>query len=341
MDRTGHRRADHDPQGSTRRPSGRALVDDLLGRAVARTPLRFAPGQANSGAALEAVALADGTRLVVKRFSPADDLLMRLTHDAGRAASLWAGGTFDRLPPAIDHATLAAAPEGDGWVVVMRDVGEAILGDERTLAREESRRILAAAAAMHAAFAGERVAGLCSVLDWMTFMLPQVMEPWRGAPGGLPDWALRGWEIFFDVVPADVAGAVAAIHARPEALAAELERCEPTLVHGDLSPANVGLTPDRVVVLDWALPTSAGGSGRTRRRSSPTPGPRPASATTSGRCGWRSWPPSPTTARGWQARPLRNRPPRLRSDPASACQRGTGQQCCCPVRRMSWRGVRP
>ena len=107
MDRPGHRRADRTPPGDTRRPDGRALVDDLLGRAVARTPLRFAPGQANSGAALEAVALADGTRLVVKRFSAADDLLMRLTHDAGRAAALWTGDAFDRLPPAIDHAPRA------------------------------------------------------------------------------------------------------------------------------------------------------------------------------------------------------------------------------------------
>ena len=255
MDRPGPRRADRPPPGNPCRPDGRALVDDLLGRAVARTPLRFAPGQANSGAALEAVTLADGTRLVVKRFSAADDLLMRLTRDAGRAAALWTGGAFDRLPPAIDHATLAAAPEGDGWVLVMRDVGAALLGDERTLTRAESRRILTAAAAMHAAFAGERLAGLCAVLDWTTFMLPRVMEPWRGAPGGLPDWALRGWELFFDAAPADVAAAVAAIHNRPEALAAELGRCEPTLVHGDLSPANVGLTPDRVVVLDWALAT--------------------------------------------------------------------------------------
>ena len=86
-------------------------------------------------------------------------------------------------------------------------------------------------------------------------MLPRVLDPWRGAPGGLPDWALRGWGLFFDAAPADVAGAVAAIHADPEALVAELERCEPTLVHADLSPANVGLTPDRVVVLDWALAT--------------------------------------------------------------------------------------
>ncbi len=231
------------------------MVDDLLGRAVERTPLRFAPGQANSGAPLEAVVLRDGTRLVVKRVSPATDVLMRLTHDHGRAATLWTTGVFDRLPPVIDHATLVAAPDGDGWVLVMRDVAHAIVTWDRILTRGECRRFFAAAAHMHAAFAGERIAGLCSVVDWMTFMTPPAMEPWRGSPGGLPDWTLRGWEVFFDVVPRDVATAIAAIHAHPAPLARELERVEPTLVHGDLAPGNVGLTPDRVVVLDWALAT--------------------------------------------------------------------------------------
>ena len=243
------------PLGAPAPVDGRTLVDDLLDRAVERRPLRLAPGQANSGASLEAVVLDDGTRLVVKRFSPATDLLMRLTHDSWRAATLWTTGVFDRLPSVLDHATLVAAPEDDGWVLVMRDVGEAIAGWDRVLSREECRRLLTATAAMHAAFAGERIAGLCPAIDWLTFMTPPVMDVWRGDPSGLPDWTLRGWVAFFDVAPRDVAEAVAAIHAAPVPLAAELERCKPTLVHGDLSADNFGFTPDRVVVLDWGAAT--------------------------------------------------------------------------------------
>jgi hypothetical protein len=235
--------------------SARPAIDALLGRSVERRPLRFGPGQANSGASLEAVVLDDGARLVVKHFSPATDLLMRLTHDRGRSATLWTSGVFDRLPSVVDHAMLAAAPEGDGWILVMRDVGSSIAGWDRVLTREECRRILTATAAMHAAFAGERIPGLCPAIDWMTFMTPPVMEAWRGDPSGLPDWTLRGWDAFFDVAPAEVAGAVAAIHADPAPLAGELERCEPTLVHGDLSADNFGFTPDRVVVLDWGAAT--------------------------------------------------------------------------------------
>jgi aminoglycoside phosphotransferase (APT) family kinase protein len=256
MNRPARRHADYDPVRAANPADGRALVDTLLSRAVERKPLRFAPGQANSGATLEAVILDDETRLVVKRFSPETDLLMRLTHDAGRAAMLWTTGVFDRLPPVVNHATLAVAQEDDGWILVMRDVGEAIVGWDRILTREERRQLLSATAAMHAALAGERIPGLCPAIDWMTFMTPPVLEPLRGDPDSLPAWALRGWEAFFEAAPADVAGAIAGLHADPAPLAAQLERCEPTLVHGDLSGDNFGLFPDRVVVLDWGAATN-------------------------------------------------------------------------------------
>jgi hypothetical protein len=249
MDRPMPSDANHGLPGPAHRADGPALVAALLAQAVERAPLRFAPGQANSGASLERVVLQDGTRLVVKRFSPATDLLMRLTRDHGRAATLWTDGILDRIPWVLDHATLAVARDGEGWVLVMRDVGETITGLDRVLTREECRRILAATAAMHAAFAGERIAGLCPTIDWLAMLTPPVMEPLRGDPTGLPDWALRGWDTFF-------AAAVAAVHADPAPLAAELERCEPTLVHGDLTPNNIGLAPDRVVLLDWGLATN-------------------------------------------------------------------------------------
>jgi aminoglycoside phosphotransferase (APT) family kinase protein len=51
--------------------------------------------------------------------------------------------------------------------------------------------------------------------------------------------------------------AVGAVHKRPERLAAELERCATTLIHGDLWLSNVGLSPDRVVLLDWGVATQA------------------------------------------------------------------------------------
>jgi hypothetical protein len=226
-----------------------------LGEAVQRTPLGEHGGY--SGAELERVVLADGIVLIVKRVAAATGPTTRLTHNQGRAATLWTAGVLDRFPPVIDHATLAAERDGDGWTIIMRDVSEALLGDERVLTRAEHRRILAAANALHETFRGERIAGLCTLTDHLSLFTPATAARERPGPRRLFDAIVRGWELFPSAVPHDVVEAVFAVHAHPERLAAELERHETTLIHGDLWLANIGLFPDRVVMLDWGLATQA------------------------------------------------------------------------------------
>jgi len=230
-------------------------VAELLGNIVDRTPLRQgSPGY--SGATLERVVLADDRVLVVKRISPAWDWAMRLTHDTGRAGWLWTTGVMDRFPAVIDHAVVAAAPEGDGWVIVMRDVTDALLPEQRMLTRQENWRILDAAAALHDTFRGEQIPGLCRIRDHLALFTPQTAARERATS---PLFAAigRGWDVFPDVVPQTVAEAVAAIHEWPERLAAELERCETMLIHGDLWLSNVGLSSDQVVLLDWGVASLA------------------------------------------------------------------------------------
>lgn len=231
----------------------RGSVARLLQAAVERTPIEQHDGK--SGATLERAILADGTRLVIKRLSPEHDLVMRGTHDTGRAAQLWLSGVLDRIPPVIEHGTLAAERDGDGWLLAMRDLSEAMLPNERVLSRAEYCRVLEAAAALHATFRGERIEGLCSVADHLALLAPGHMA--RELPSGepIPRLAVRGWELFPEAVPRDVAEAIAAIHERPHLLAEELERSETTLLHGDLWLANLGFLSDRVVVLDWGLAT--------------------------------------------------------------------------------------
>jgi hypothetical protein len=60
-----------------------------------------------SGAALERVLLADGSRVVVKRFDPTVDLVMQLSGDVrGREVDLFRRGTLDRLPATLVHGDL-------------------------------------------------------------------------------------------------------------------------------------------------------------------------------------------------------------------------------------------
>src|ERR687889_660585 len=80
-------------------------------------------------------------------------------------AQLWSQGVLARVPAVIDHAVVGAEEVEGGWVVVMRDVSAALLPDHARITRDDSRRVLEAAAALHAAFADDPPLALCSMAD--------------------------------------------------------------------------------------------------------------------------------------------------------------------------------
>ena len=145
--------------------------------------------------------------------------------------------------------------DGDGWLVVMRDVSAALLPDAARLSRADSRRVLEAAAALHAAFRDQPPVALCSLADRYGFLSPATARREAGGPDQVPKLIARGWERLPELLPADVAEAVLAVAERPEPFAAELARFPATLVHGDLKLGNVGFLGERVVLLDWGTQT--------------------------------------------------------------------------------------
>ena len=72
--------------------------------------------------------------------------------------------------------------------------------------------------------------------------------------------ALRGWELFEDLVPAEVAEPVLALLADIGPLAAALAERPCTLAHGDLATVNMAFDGDDLVLLDWGMPTAAPGA---------------------------------------------------------------------------------
>ena len=228
----------------------------ILDRVARRAPL--AGFRSYSGSRLERLVLDDGTVLVAKHISP-DDWIARAAADPGRAATLWTGGLLDRLPATIDTAMVAAERDGDGWVLLMRDVSDHLVSSTGVLRRDQARRLLAATWQLHAEFWGEPIDGLCRLRDRLAFHSPSVAARERKRPNAVPDVyglgyfdaVLRGWELFADDAPPDVGTAVLSLLDDPGPLVDALAGAEVALNHGDLKYANLGLTPDRVILLDW------------------------------------------------------------------------------------------
>lgn len=223
----------------------------ILDEAVRREPWEGVGGR--SGATFEQITLQDGSQLIVKHVSPETDYLMRATHDDGRLPFLWRQGIFAQLPSVIDTGMVAVEEEANGWLIAMRDVGVSLLGDERVLTRQESRRVLGAVHQMHTANRGKRLPHLCDPRDRLRLMSRAQMaaEEREAYPFGIASVVRRGWERFEEAVPRDIADVIFAIHADPNPLAKRTEGRPSTFVHGDLRLANLGLTPDKVLLLDW------------------------------------------------------------------------------------------
>jgi hypothetical protein len=132
----------------------------------------------------------------------------------------------------------------------MRDVSASLIADGRVLTRNESRRLLKAAAALHAAFADNPPEEICPPAYRYRLLAPRTVTEDPG-PHPLREIILEGWSRFGDVVDADVRDGVDRINDDPTPLVDALMARPVTFNHGDLKLANLGFDGDRVVLVDW------------------------------------------------------------------------------------------
>jgi hypothetical protein len=198
-------RADH------RLTSAGGMDRALLEEAVDRMPVS---ADGRSGATLERVLLADGSRVVVKRFDPSHDLVMTLSGDArGREVEFFRRGLLDRLPASVLHPVIDGWYDDDGLgVLVMRDLGDAVLTWSSIVSPAQALTMFRACADLHAAFLGSPPEGLTPLGSVLSMFEPERIRPRAGAP--LVDYALRGWEYWPDVAPGEVGEHRAPHHSR-------------------------------------------------------------------------------------------------------------------------------
>lgn len=224
----------------------------LLDAATERAPVS---DDGRSGATLERVRLADGRSVILKRFDPASDLVLRLLgDDHGREVDLFRSGLLDSLPPTCGHAILDGWYDEDGHgVLVMRDLGDRVLTWHDTLTPAQARTVLQGAADLHAAYLGQPLPGLTPLRDVVALFEPDRIRPLAGA--GLVEYALRGWAYFPEVAPGEVGERVHALAQEVAPLVEALERLPRTLLHGDLATVNMALDP-ALVLIDWGVATA-------------------------------------------------------------------------------------
>lgn len=257
----------HDPAPTVAALLGPERLASIAGTSVLSVERRtIATLDGLSGGSIERVKVTghEGAQsYVLKRFAYDGDWIMRATCDTrGRAAQAWISGLLDRLPPCIDHAVVGSARDGEGWALLMRDVGAHLIppGDD-PITIGQQRLFLEHMAAMHAAFwedTGWRDArfGLISPRDHYLELSPAVGARERNGPNPIPRMIDRGWRLLPDVVAPDVVADVQALFADPTPLIAALATFPQTMVHGDWKLGNLGLTDGpspRTVLLDWAV----------------------------------------------------------------------------------------
>lgn len=240
-----------------------ATLSRLTGQPVTGVTLRLlTPEFGRSGSRILAVITNDGEgpRLILKRVALAWDWLMRTTEDTRcRSVTLWQAGLFDQLPAELAHGVLACARDGDGWAILMHDVGDMlVLFDPFTEA--ENVFFLNAMAALHARFwqspaLHDPALGLCRLDHLYRLFAPATARAELDDDNAIPRHVVDGWEQAQRTLPADVWATVERLLADPAPLCRALARYPVTLVHGDWRHANQACAPGvaHLIMLDWQL----------------------------------------------------------------------------------------
>lgn len=181
-----------------------------------------------------------------------------------RSITVWQQGLLDRLPKTIDHGIIACSLDEDGYAIMMRNVSEDLLPEDRPLSGKENAFVLEAMAVLHAAFwedgrLDDQKLHLCKPEDFFSHTSPEKARRLAEKnPSFVLEMIIEGRRLIPKFVDTDMAELMHDLVHDPAPLCTALARYPQTLVHSDVRMANLGLergNHPRLILLDWARQT--------------------------------------------------------------------------------------
>jgi hypothetical protein len=233
------------------------LAEVLRRNGLAHEVERPFPNDGWSGASLTLLDRG-GQRFVLKRDSAARDWIAQATADGPILREAWFAAHGPALPYPVRRPYLGVGVDGDEFGMLMPDLTGVLLDWSAPVPRETLDRVLDGLAALHAhpwTASGELDGGLwCPIRERVTLICRASLEHAGPARGAVGDRILPGWDAFDRQAPMAARDLVDALGNDPKPLLGALERMPPTLIHGDLKLANVGVSRDgSIELVDWQM----------------------------------------------------------------------------------------
>jgi len=176
---------------------------------------------------------------------------------------------LDELRPHLDHKIIACTRDGDGWGILMHDLGDRFFGGwERSIPSKLVPVFLDRLARLHAAFwndprLDDPRLGLSDIdkkLKWAAFALTsKENDPLEKIPVWhdlIRVWIREGWKILAEQLDRDVYRQLSRLRDDPKPLLDALARYPYSLLHSDYRAENLAyLEPHQPVAIDWQLAT--------------------------------------------------------------------------------------
>ena len=195
---------------------------------------------------------------MLKRDSLARDWIARSTADGPLLREAWFAASGPALPPPLRAPYLGVARDGDDVAILMPDLSEVLFDWDAPISVDALTAVLEGMAQLHSypwLTAGEVDGGpWCPWRERVTLICRASLERDSPARDAVADRILPGWDAFDRLALPAARELINGLGLDPGQLLTALAAEPPTLLHGDLKLANVGLQADGSIdLVDWQM----------------------------------------------------------------------------------------